>query len=95
MTGDKIVWNRSRQRNALWPFALATRTNTTGYLTGKRSDVAPSDCLRIGTKGIRQTEIYMRVDMLPWLLIAVGFHGMSSQTGSIMTTINRVSMHSD
>ena len=36
----------------------------------------------------------MRVDMWPWPLIAVGFHGVSSQTGSIITTRTWVSAHS-
>jgi len=35
--------------------------------------------------------------MLPWSLIAAEFHGVyvSSQNGSIMTTINGMSVHSD
>jgi hypothetical protein len=39
--------------------------------------------------------IWIRIDMLPWSLIAAEFHGVSSQTGSIMTTKSEVSVHSD
>ena len=37
----------------------------------------------------------MRIGVLPWPLTAVESHSVSSQTGGITTTINRVFVHSE
>ncbi len=69
------------------------KTNSIGYLAGKRSAVAPSAYLCAGTTRMCPSGIWIRVGMLPWPLIATEFHGVVCQTGSIITTRNEVSVH--
>jgi len=90
MTGARIDWIRSWQRNASRPFSLAMRTNSICYLSGGRLFVASFDCLRAGTKCMCSYGIYRRVDMLPCPLTAAESYGVSSHTGSIKTTIKGV-----
>ena len=94
MAGTRIVCIRSWLRNAARPFSIAVRTNSTGRLIGERLEVAMSDCLCVGTKRMCPVGMWMRVDMLPWPLTAVEFHGVASHTGSIKTTRIGISMHS-
>ena len=77
---------RSLLTNWFLPSSFEMRTSSTGYFAGGREVVSLSDCLLAGTNRICPAGISMRVSRLWWLLIAVEYHGVSSQTGSTMIT---------
>ena len=77
---------RSLSRNCCLPASLEMRTSSTGYLAGVREVVSPSVCLWAGTNLMWPAGIWIRVSMLGWLRIAAEDHGVSSHTGSTMTT---------
>jgi hypothetical protein len=77
------------------PRIVWMKTISTGHLAWERSNVAPLDCLCAGTKRVCPARMWMRVDTLPWPLTAAELHGVSSQSGSIMTTRNGVYMYSE
>ncbi len=65
-------------RNASRPLSFAMRKNSTDHLVGERSEVAPSDSLCAGIKRIFPFGMLVRVEKLPWTLMVVEFHGVSS-----------------
>ena len=94
MVGARIVWIRSVSRNALRPLSLEMRMSSTGHLAEARSDVGLFDCVWMGINRMWSAGMRIRVSMFHWPRMKAEFHGMSSQTRSIVTTNNGISVDS-
>ncbi len=84
--GARIWVMRSSPKNLFLPASLEIRTSSTGHAAGGREVVSPSVCLWDGTNRMCPEGIWMSVSKLGWLRIAAEHQGVSSHTGSTMTT---------
>jgi len=81
----------SRFTNWIILYSFEMRTNSTGHLVGDKGDVSLSDCLVARTNRMCPVGIWTSVSRLRWLCIVVEYcYGVSSHTGSTMTTKNGV-----